>query len=213
MTYVFLVWRWWYAIVALQPCKTTFSVTLCSLSWKEPELGVKFSFEFDHYQNIKYIQNSDKEKYYLKFWLQGIFKNMLTDSFSNSTTKVLLNARYPKALGRGRVRVRIRVRVRVGWGSTNPARYEDPVKLVWSRRKHLFVCQHHSPMALVQRPHSYLHRYFRLMASRTRLFSHPPYPSLHRHSSSLTSSTPRFELPVPLFTFPFWFPDKICFRC
>ncbi|CAL9220253.1 unnamed protein product [Arabidopsis halleri] len=50
-----------------------------------------------------------------------------------------------------------------------------------------------SSMALVQRQHSYLHRYFRLMASRPRLFSHSSYPSLHRHSLSLTSSTPRIK--------------------
>jgi len=49
-----------------------------------------------------------------------------------------------------------------------------------------------SSMALVQRQHSYLLRYFRLMASRPRLFSHSLYPSLHRHSSALSSSTPRY---------------------
>nr|VDD46896.1 unnamed protein product [Brassica oleracea] len=48
-------------------------------------------------------------------------------------------------------------------------------------------------MALLQRPAPYLHFYFRLMASRSRLFSHSLCPSLHRHSSSLSSSTPRFS--------------------
>ncbi|XP_009146852.1 DNA gyrase subunit B, chloroplastic [Brassica rapa] len=49
-------------------------------------------------------------------------------------------------------------------------------------------------MALLQRPPSYLHLYFRLMASsRPRLFSHSICPSLHRHSSSLSSSTPRIK--------------------
>ncbi|KAL0744018.1 hypothetical protein Bca4012_085531 [Brassica carinata] len=48
-------------------------------------------------------------------------------------------------------------------------------------------------MALLQRPPSYLHLYFRLMASRPRFFSHSLCPSLHRHSSSLSSSTPRIK--------------------
>ncbi|CAA7059985.1 unnamed protein product [Microthlaspi erraticum] len=49
-------------------------------------------------------------------------------------------------------------------------------------------------MALLQRPSPYLHLYFRLMASRPRLMSHSLYPSLHRHSSSLSfSSTPRIK--------------------
>ncbi|KAL1192471.1 DNA gyrase subunit B [Cardamine amara subsp. amara] len=51
-------------------------------------------------------------------------------------------------------------------------------------------------MALLQRPTSYLHLYFRLMASHPRLFSRSLYPSLHRHSSSLSSSTPRIKFPL-----------------
>ncbi|KAF3606334.1 hypothetical protein DY000_02051012, partial [Brassica cretica] len=65
-----------------------------------------------------------------------------------------------------------------------------------------------STMALLQRPAPYLHFYFRLMASRSRLFSHSLCPSLHRHSSSLSSSTPRFQL-LPSFTSPSWFPVKL----
>ncbi|VVA97089.1 unnamed protein product [Arabis nemorensis] len=49
-------------------------------------------------------------------------------------------------------------------------------------------------MALLQRPPSYLlNLCFRLMASRPRLFSQSLCPSLHRHSSSLSSSTPRIK--------------------
>ncbi|CAH2054235.1 unnamed protein product, partial [Thlaspi arvense] len=55
-------------------------------------------------------------------------------------------------------------------------------------------CLHHlSSMALLQRPASYLHLYSRLMASRSRLFSHSLCLSLHRHSSSLSSSTSRIK--------------------
>ncbi|KAG5398914.1 hypothetical protein IGI04_020728 [Brassica rapa subsp. trilocularis] len=49
-------------------------------------------------------------------------------------------------------------------------------------------------ITVLGRPPSYLHLYFRLMASsRPRLFSHSLCPSLHRHSSSLSSSTPRIK--------------------